>query len=223
MTGWLSYSDRHAFVLTLAGLVLLYGVRRMTEGVDAPHASAIRSSVALAALSWLSFLTGFLLVELEKPGLLPLVFFTLAIGVYFAVRDPSLAVTFGGQSDRVWRPALVAALVAGWLVGTWDAVGPMPFTLLSAILAGGVILSVVREQLPDAGGVSFPVFVGATAADTAFPGHLVAPAPVPAPSDERGVRDHLDQRRALMGERPRKRLVEPSGALDADAERPTAS
>jgi len=132
VTGRPPYADRHAFVLTLTGLVRFDGVRRLTAGTDAPHAGAIRSSVALTAYSWLSFLTGFLLVELEKPGLLPMVFFTLVIGIDFAVRDPSLATTFGAQFDRVWRPVLVAAPFAGaasactalLLVTPWAQVPP---------------------------------------------------------------------------------------------------
>ena len=124
MTGRRPYSDRHAFVLTLAGLVLFYGVRRMTEGVDAPHASVLRSSPALAAFSWLGFPNGFLLAELEKPALVPPVFSTLATGVCFAVRDPSLTAAFGGQPDRVWRPALVAGPVAGCWSESWTRWDP---------------------------------------------------------------------------------------------------
>lgn len=44
---------------------------------------------------------------------------------------------------------LAAAPLLGWALGVWATVAPLAISALFAFLAGGIVLSVLKEELPE--------------------------------------------------------------------------
>jgi zinc transporter ZupT len=51
--------------------------------------------------------------------------------------------------DRVGRWILAAAIIVGWVIGQGTEIHEAAIAVLFAFLAGGVILNVLKEELPD--------------------------------------------------------------------------
>ncbi|MEK4023674.1 hypothetical protein [Sporosarcina sp. FSL W7-1283] len=49
-------------------------------------------------------------------------------------------------------------ITVGWLVGVFTEVNDMVLSILSAFLAGGIVLNVMKEELPEERESSFPAF-----------------------------------------------------------------
>ena len=71
------------------------------------------------------------------------------MGVHFVVNDYGLRRDHKGAYDRVGRWVLAAAVLAGWLVGLFFEVSEAALAVLFAFLAGGVIMNVLKEELPE--------------------------------------------------------------------------
>jgi hypothetical protein len=94
-------------------------------------------------------LIGYLLLHREDQGPGPLVLFAFAMGVHFLVNDYGLRRDHKGAYDRVGRWVLAAAILAGWVVGLSFEVSEAALAVLFAFLAGGVIMNVLKEELPE--------------------------------------------------------------------------
>lgn len=142
--------------LALAGLALFYGTeralassrkeRREREGRDRPDRRVFWLHVGASGL--LIFIIGYLLNHREDdtPGGLGLFF--LAMILHFLTAD------FGARSehpelyDQRGRWALCAATLGGWLTGTVLSLHPLAIAGLFAFVGGGVVLLVMKEELP---------------------------------------------------------------------------
>ncbi len=51
--------------------------------------------------------------------------------------------------QRFGRWILVAAIVVGWIIGLATEISEVALAVLIAFLAGGVILNVLKEELPE--------------------------------------------------------------------------
>ena len=71
------------------------------------------------------------------------------MGLHFIVNDEGLREQHGWTYHRYGRWLLAAAPVVGYLVGLSTQVSPLLLSSLFAFLAGGVILNVLKEELPE--------------------------------------------------------------------------
>jgi zinc transporter ZupT len=153
----LAYLEYHIYILCLAGLTTFYGLERLavrsrrhhrrTAGEDRPGRLVFWIHIGSFALY--NLLIGYLLLHLESPGLLPLILFALAMGLHFIVNDYGLEEHHRQAYRRQGRWLLTLAILAGWLLG---ATAPVPLfwvSILLGFLAGGVILNVLKEELPE--------------------------------------------------------------------------
>lgn len=181
--GWL---DRHVYLLALLGLALFYGLERLALHERRPHrrGSTRYADTALgkdlptqddpipgeqtsAATFWLSMsgftiynaLIGYLLVEQAGRGMGPLILLTAAMSLHFLVNDYALREHHQTRYRRTGRWVLSAAVLMGTGVGLAGAVPPLVVSLLVAFLAGGVVLNVLKEELPAANESSFGAFL----------------------------------------------------------------
>ena len=51
--------------------------------------------------------------------------------------------------DDIGRWLLVAAVVGGWMTGYFGSLGPIGPAAIQAFIAGGVLLNVFSEELPE--------------------------------------------------------------------------
>ncbi len=170
--------ERHAYVIALVGLAVFYGLERaaVTWGrsprvEDAPaEQSLLATTPAAFWLSVVSFaiynaIIGYLVVRrAEHHSWGELAAFTVAIALHFLINDLSLRAHHQRRYDRAGRPVLVGAIVAGWLVGVTTELSDASVGLAIAFLAGGIILNVMKEEMPQERQSRFlPLAVGAFA------------------------------------------------------------
>ena len=146
---WLvvEYLYHHAYLVALLGFVTYYLVNVVAQGIDTSVPRDMRGVVLVAGLGAYMALIGDLIAT-QEPRPLALGLFSAALT--FHLMGLNLAVY--GSLARSWswlRPLLVMFLFLGWLVGSSGAIPAALHALVSAWLAGGIIVLVVLIELPD--------------------------------------------------------------------------
>jgi hypothetical protein len=167
----LAFVEHHIYVMALIGLCAFYGLQqvvrqdqiaeeqdRLAEGNQtAESGHSHRSFSHSNGVFWLhicSFalynaLIGYLLAHREEPGRISLFIFFSAMALHFVVNDHGLRAEHQDSYDRVGRWVLSAAVLAGWAVGVLTEVRHEFVAVLFAFLAGGIVLNVLKEELPE--------------------------------------------------------------------------
>lgn len=156
--------------LALVGLVAFYGVERvmLLHGTDRnarqkgqrgqrgqnEQQGEKRDPDGLFWLHVGSFavynlLIGFLLHEQGETDLRDLALFGSAMAVHFATNDHGMRSHHRHLYDAYGRWVLSLAVLAGALLGFIVKIGPEAIAMLFALLAGGVVLNVLKEELPE--------------------------------------------------------------------------
>jgi hypothetical protein len=154
--GLLPFLEDHVYLLALAGLGVFYGVDRASLASRRERARTTGEDATSPLAFWLSIgsfavyngLVGYLLVREESGTVKSLVFFTVALAVHFVVNDFALREHHKDPYRRVGRWVVAAAVLAGWVVGRLTEISAQALGLLLAFIAGGVILNVLKEELP---------------------------------------------------------------------------
>lgn len=145
---WLlvEYLYHHAYVVALAGFVTYYLVNALAQATDVSVPRDTRGVVTVAAFGAYMALMGDLIATQESRGL-PLALFSMALTLHLL----GLNLAVYGRLSRSWkwlRPLLSMFLFLGWLVGAASAIPAAMHALVSAWLAGGIIILVVLHELP---------------------------------------------------------------------------
>ncbi len=74
--------------------------------------------------------------------------FFIAMALHFVVNDYGLREDHKDLYSRVGRWVLAAAVFVGWLVGLLMEIPDPALAVLIAFLSGGIILYVLKEELP---------------------------------------------------------------------------
>ena len=155
--GSLRSLESHVWLLAMLGLVAFYGLERLARkrtrdaGIFWVH---------LGSFALYNLLIGYLLVHREESG--GLVFYAAALGLHFLVNDQGLREHHGEAYHRT-RWLLAAAPLAGWALGVAFALPPLAITALFGFLAGGIVLNVLKEELPEDRDSRFGAFAAGAA------------------------------------------------------------
>lgn len=153
--------EHHAYMVALFGLVVFYGLERSVKSSQQRRGAEARNkkgeTTAGKGIFWvhiLSFalynaLIGYLLVHREEQDLRGLIFFFVAMALHFLVNDYGLGQDHKNTYRRVGRWILAAAILAGWGIGLSMKVSEAATAVLFAFLAGGIVLNVLKEELPE--------------------------------------------------------------------------
>ncbi len=148
--------EREVYLLALAGLLVFYGAERLAKSsgelkhqADGETSSSAAFWVHLASFGVYNVIIGYLLVHREEPGAVGLAAFAVAMALHFVVTDYGLRTDYKQSWERIGRWALVAAVLAGWALGATVEVSEMAVAGVTAFLGGGVILNVLKEELPE--------------------------------------------------------------------------
>jgi hypothetical protein len=155
------------YLLAMVGLAAFYGLERAAKFSRHERRKAGEEDVPGPGVFWLhvvSFalynaLVGYLLLHREDPTRRGLLLFFLAMALHFLVNDYGLRKDHRGAYDRSGRWILSAAVLLGWGIGTQVAIGELALALLFAFLAGGIVLNVLKEELPAERESRFSAFV----------------------------------------------------------------
>ena len=154
------FLQHQAYLIALLGLLVFYGLERTAKvsRKEAPEEVAKGSEegappgvfwVHVASFAAYNLLIGYLLLHREDPDLRGLLIYFVAMALHFVVNDFGLRDDYKGRYDRAGRWVLAGAALAGWGLGLAVEVGETSVAMLFAFLAGGVVLNVLKEELPE--------------------------------------------------------------------------
>lgn len=172
---WISL-DRHSYLIALFGLAVFYGLDRAARQSARAEGKAGRERRPTETLFWIhlgafalyNLLVGYLLVHREESDLGGLLAYGFAMGLHFLVNDQGLRDHHGETYDRKGRWMLAVAPSTGLGLGLLTAVSPLVLAAAFALLAGGVVLNVLKEELPEDRESRFSAFACGSGAYAAF-------------------------------------------------------
>ncbi len=144
LSGIFPYFERHAYIMALFGFLLFFGVDKAQKPI--PSKSAFWLS--LLSYSLFNFLIGYAVADKDNPEVKPLLLFTLAIALHYFTIDYSLSEAHGNDYKQFGKWILILCLFLGWLTGLWIVLSPPAVALVSAFIGGGVMMNVMRHELP---------------------------------------------------------------------------
>lgn len=152
------------FLVALAGFLLFYGLERFAErSRTGGSGSGSRGAFRVHVLSFVVYngIIGYTLILDWRTSVAFAVLFTFAIGLHFVLTDRGLEEHYGERFDH-WGPrlALAGALLVGWaLAALLVPTSSVVVSLLTAFLAGSVLLNVFKEEIPSTRRSHFGWFV----------------------------------------------------------------
>jgi hypothetical protein len=167
----LLFAEQRIYVLALLAFVALYGLEHMVLASRERRREAAATGAAdsvywlhLGGFAAYSALIGYLLVERAERGPIALAAYGFAMALHFLIVDHSLREQHGRLYDRTGRWVLAASVLVGWMVGATTPFSKVVSARLFAVLAGGVVITSLRAELPgDREGRFWPFCLGAAA------------------------------------------------------------
>lgn len=157
-----SWIEHHAYLVAMIGLMAFYGLERLVkhsqqhEGKEPDIDSAGETTTGIGvfwlhimAFAFYNALIGYLLVHREEEKTHDLFFFSMAMALHFLVNDFGLRQHHKDTYRRFGRWLLSAAIAIGWISGLATIINEAAVAMLFAFLAGGVVLNVLKEELPE--------------------------------------------------------------------------
>jgi len=165
----LLFAEQQVYALALLSFVLFYGLehlvladREQRDDTEASPDEARFFPAHLIAFGSYTALIGYLLVERAELGPVTLAIYTLAMAVHFIIVAHALSKRFRRPYARWGRWILAASVIAGWALGASARIPDVTFARLFAVLAGGVVITSVQEELPgERSGRFWPFLLGA--------------------------------------------------------------
>lgn len=173
-SGALKFFENHTYIVAMIGLAIFYGLERMVkiskkkqqEKYNKDRASKGVFWVHIASFFLYNSLIGYLLLHGEQETLKGLVFYFIALAVHFITGDHALREAHQELYDVIGRWLLAVAILGGWVIGITWKVNENIIAVLFALLAGGVILNVMKEELPEERESNFWAFAAGMAGYT---------------------------------------------------------
>lgn len=139
-SGFFPVIERHVFVLALLGFLLFFVVDGSSKegGFWLP----------LASYAIFNFLIGYSVADPTDPEVQPFLLFIIAIGLHYFINDYSMSQAHYEDYLAYGRWILIAVMFAGWTVGFFFKLPDEPMALINSFIAGGVLMNVMRHELP---------------------------------------------------------------------------
>lgn len=150
----LVFLEHHVYIMALLGLALFYGLERAAKAQQRPSRGGGYKSAAgvfwlhIASFSVYNALIGYLLLHRETSGLQSLLLYFFALTLHFVVNDYGLREDHKENYDRSGRWILAVSVFVGWGIGLVAEIHDAALAVLFAFLAGGIVLNVLKEELP---------------------------------------------------------------------------
>lgn len=161
---WLA--DQIVYLVALSGLLVFYGLELAVRTSRRRACAASGSDRAGEGVFWLhiagfavaNLLIGYLLLHREIPGVVSLVLYAVALGVHLLGSDYGLVQHHRELYDRRARWWLAGSVAAGWIAGVLIELPEAAISLISAFLAGSIVMNVMKEELPEERDSDFGAF-----------------------------------------------------------------
>ena len=152
----LEFVENHVYLAALLGLAIFYGVEKhsLASRRDARDRSGDDRTgdgafwLSIGSFAAYNAIVGYLLLRGELEDLTALVLYTVALSVHFVINDFGLREHHKEAYERVGRWLIAAAVLIGWCLGVTTEISERAIALIVAFIGGGVILNVLKEELP---------------------------------------------------------------------------
>ncbi|MEO0455294.1 MAG: hypothetical protein AAF152_01760 [Cyanobacteria bacterium P01_A01_bin.114] len=151
------YLENHAYLLALAGLAIFYGLEKLAVRSRRHNQKMAGDNSTQPGIFWVHIFSfsiynavlGYLFRESADHGLLACLLLFIALALHFIVNDVGLREHHKQIYDRLGRWILAAAIFFGWAVGEVVHFNAAAVAAIWALVAGGIILNVMKEELPE--------------------------------------------------------------------------
>jgi zinc transporter ZupT len=166
-----TFLEHHAYLVALFGLIVFYGLEKAFRYTKRKNISPAERKDAFERFFWFyigsyvlyNALIGYLLVNREDDTVMGLLFYTIAMGFHFLVNDFSLNAQFKKLYEEKGRIVLALGVIAGWFLGNVIEFHEAELAILRGFISGGIILGVLKEELPEEKRSKFWAFAGGAA------------------------------------------------------------
>ena len=160
----------HLFTITLIGLLFYYGIDRASdligtsiEGRQRSRTEKINISIHASGYAFYNFMIGYLIVNLPRPGVVPVLMITVVLALHFIGLDYHFRQLHQAFYDRWLRWLFAGSLLLGWFVGLLLGLSTFAKAVAFAFLAGAMIINTIKEELPENNDVRYiPFLTGVT-------------------------------------------------------------
>lgn len=158
-----AFIESHIYIVAMIGLAIFYGLEVMVKKSKKNEGGEVKGGsgvfwIHIGTFTLYNALIGYLLVHDHFENSWGTFFYFVAMGLHFITNDKALRSSHEVDYDKYGRWLLTAAIVIGWLTGIFTEVSDVVVSFLVALLAGGVILNVMKEELPEERESSFISF-----------------------------------------------------------------
>ncbi|WP_299762205.1 hypothetical protein [uncultured Pontibacter sp.] len=153
-----SFLSHHVYLMALIGLGVFYGLERTVVSAKGPKTEQAkgRETEGPIGVFWLhisSFamynaIIGYILYQREEGSLSDLALYSVAMALHFLVNDFGLQEHHQRTYKKYGRWLLALALLFGWVLGFVVELHKTVLVMLVAFIGGGVIMNVLKEELP---------------------------------------------------------------------------
>jgi hypothetical protein len=162
------FAEQRIYLLALISFVVIYGLEYMVLSKREERREVVSEGKSdgvyllhLAGFAAYSAMIGYLLIERAERGTFPLIVYTIAMAVHFLIVDHSLGEEHDGVYNRSGHWILAASVMIGWVIGLLMPFSESVFARLFAVLAGGVVITSLKAELPDRKGKFWAFSIGA--------------------------------------------------------------
>jgi len=146
----------------VVGLVFFYGMDRLVSRAKkaSPDEDTPKAAFWLHVSSFAlyNFVIGHLLAEYHEEAGVAVWMFFIAMAFHFVTNDIGLYREHKGLYARAGRWLVIASLMLGWIRGHMSELNDAAFASLFAFVAGGMVMNVLKEELPEAAESKFFMF-----------------------------------------------------------------
>lgn len=161
------FLNHHLYLLSLAGLAGFYGLERAAkmsreserrDGKEKPVKGIFY--IHLISFAIYNGLIGYLLVHRDTFEVKELVFYVFAMSFHFLINDFSLSDHYPTRYSKYGRFILAGTALAGWGIGMLTEITQYRVAIIFGLISGGVILNVLKEELPEERKSNYLAFIG---------------------------------------------------------------
>jgi hypothetical protein len=162
LSGIFPYIEYHVYIMALTGFLLFFIVGRSHTFLEDNG----RYYLSLTSYACFNFFVAYSVADPNNPDVRPLSLFKIAMGLHYFTNDYALNQSHEIVYDRYGKWILVYSLFLGWIVGLWYDLSEAAVAVISAFIAGGVILNVTQHELPEENPNNLGAFLFAAAVYT---------------------------------------------------------
>ena len=156
-------------LVALVGAVVFFGLHRQTRtGSQRVQRAATRLFditfwISIGSFALYNALITHSIHRRAEIDFAAVLVFVLAMTMHFVVNDYGMRRRFFAAYQHTGRWLLALAVIAGWLSGFMIDTGDVLFLIILAFLAGGTVIHVLSEELPEGRGSNFATFLSGVA------------------------------------------------------------